>query len=271
MSSPIESLDTLLQDNGLNQINFHGTDYAWGFREDEPIIALITKQPPELAFQSAMSLYWASADYISKPWCLLLDVEIPPHQKGMLENLAIQYNIQQVDAEKLVNTAVTQLAKLGEILEAYIPENTDKPVKTLGESIKRWRSEKPFHEYNYKTDIQLGNLDVYKENGELVPSRKTIPLTATSGDNRIDGILPRLMDTDNGLFFDTEHRNLPMVFKIDTRKDEITLRFEADKSNIIEATAFWGLQKAFTMTKGLAFIEPNTGDILFNCVGVLND
>ncbi len=270
MPSPVESLDTFLLDNGLTRINFHGTSHAWGFRDDEPIIALITEQPPGLAFQSAMSLYWASADYISKPWCLLIDADIPLHQKELLENLATQYNIQQVNGENLVDTASLQLQKLVEILREYIPKDSDKPIETLGKSIKSWRSEKPFYENSYKIDIQTGNLDIYKENDELVPSRKTIPLTLSSSDKRIEGILPRLISIENGLLFETEHRNLPMVYKIDTGENRLVMRFEADKSNIIEATAFWGLQISFTVTKRLAFIEPNTGDILFNCVGVLN-
>lgn len=261
----VEELENYLISNGLTRIEFHGTDYAWGFRVNEPIIALITGQDAGMAFQSAMSLYWASADYISKPWCLLLDVaNVPRHQRGMLDNLARQYNIQLVVEDELLKTAVEQLNLLVSLLDVYIPD--DKSLKALGGSIKSWRSEKPAHEYSYNIPVETGNLDVYKENDELKPSRKTIPLTAISGDIRIEGILPRLMSTGDGLFFDTEHRNLPMVFNLKIGTESVlVMRFEADKANIIEASAFWGLHQAFEASKRLAFIEPNTGDILFNC------
>ena len=114
----------------------------------------------------------------------------------------------------------------------------------------------------------MGNLDIYKEKGELVPSRKTIPLTASTGKTRIEGILPRLISIKDGLFFDTEHRNLPMVFKlILCDSSRLVLRYEADKGNIVEATSFWSLYQCFFSTGRLAFIELNTGDILFSCEG----
>lgn len=271
MPNPVEELDQFLTDNGLTRIEFHGTDYAWGFRENEPIIALITGQDGGIAFQSAISLYWASADYISKPWCLLLDVaEIAPHQRAMLDNLASQYNIKLLTKNELIETASMQLSNLLSILDVYVPE--DKSVTALGEAIRNWRTEKTAHEYSYDIAIETGNLDVYKENDELTPSRKTIPLTTQSDNIRIEGILPRLISVEDGLFFDTEHRNLPMVFKLRISPEStLVTRFEADKSNIIEATAFWGLHHAFASSKRLAFIEPNTGDILFNCGRGLNE
>ncbi|MCW4012776.1 MAG: hypothetical protein NWF07_07265 [Candidatus Bathyarchaeota archaeon] len=273
MPNPIEELEQYLQENGLTRTEFHGTTYAWGFRENEPIIAYINEKDPGLAFQSIMSLYWASADYITKPWCLLVEAEnIPPHQKGMLDNLASQYNIQLVSEETLFSTARKQLDNLVGILNEYIPENSENPLKMLGESIKGWRQEKPAKEYSYKVKIETGNLDIYKENNELTPNRKTIPLTATSGNNRVESILPRLVEAGETLVFDTEHRNLPMVYKLIIGEDSrIITRFEADKGNIIEATGFWGLYHAFNASKRLAFIEPNTGDILFNCTRITDD
>lgn len=273
MPSPIEKLDNYLQEKGLTRTEFQGTSYAWGFRENEPIIASINEKAPGLAFQSIMSLYWASADYITKPWCLLIEAEnIPSHQRSMLDNLASQYNIQQVSENTLLDTATEQLDYLVSILKKYIPENTENPLKALGESIKNWRQEKPANEYSYKVKIETGNLDIYKENNELTPNRKTIPLTATSGKNRIESILPRLVEAEKNLVFDTEHRNLPMVYKLIIGEDSrLVTRFEADKGNIIEATGFWELYHAFNESKRLAFIEPNTGDILFDCTRIPDD
>jgi hypothetical protein len=175
-----------------------------------------------------------------------------------------------VTENELAETASMQLSNLISILDVYVPE--DKSVTALGEVIRNWRTEKPVHEYSYDVAIETGNLNVYKENDELTPSRKTIPLTAQSGDIRIEGILPRLINVENGLFFDTEHRNLPIVFKlIISTESKLVTRFESDKSNIIEASAFWGLHQAFEALKRLAFIEPNTGDILFNCGRGLNE
>ena len=111
------------------------------------------------------------------------------------------------------------------------------------------------------------NLEIYNENGELVPSRKTIPLTASSGKTRIEGVLPRLINIEAGLFFDTEHRNLPMVYQLSVGdSSRLVFRYEADKGNIVEASSFWRIYQCFLSTGRLAFIEPNTGDILFSCV-----
>ena len=270
MSTPIEKADQFLQENELDRIDFHETSYAWGFRENEPIIALIEGSDGGSVFQSVMGLYWASAEYIAKPWCLLLMVDnIPLPQMQMLEKLSKQYNIQQVSGETLLPIISSQLKKLTEILDEYIPENTSDPIKTLGESMRSWSAVKPVHEYTYHPEIEVGPLDLYRENGQLVPSRKTVPLIAASGEKRVEGILPRLMDIKNGLYFDTEHRNLPMVFRIRTGDEPMLVtRFEADKCNIVEATSFWSLHQDFKQTNRLAFIEPNTGDILFNCVRV---
>ena len=273
MPKPIEELEKYLQENGLTRIEFHGTSYAWGFRENEPIIALINEKDPGIAFQSIMSLYWASADYITKPWCLLIEAEnIPSHQRNMLDNLASQYNIKQVSEDTIFDTARKQLDYLIDILNEYIPENSERPLQDLGESIKNWRQEKPAKEYIYEAQIETGNIDIYKENNVLTPNRKTIPLTAISGDKRVESILPRLVEAEKNLVFDTEHRNLPMVFKLIIGEDSrLITRFEADKGNIIEAAGFWGLYHAFNESKRLAFIEPNTGDILFDCTRIADD
>ena len=272
MKPAVEELNSFLLGNGMKAIQFHGTDYAWGFREDEPIIALIVKSDGGEAFQAAMSVYWASAEYIAKPWCLFIIADVEPHQRQLLESLAKQYNIETVLTENLLSKAKEQLRRFTRILDVYIPEYSKDQLISLGESIKRWRDEKPVKEHSFKVQVETGNLDIYKENGELVPSRKTIPLTAKSGDSSIEGILPRLMSVDGGLYFDTEHRNLPMVFKLRVSdSSSLVLRFETDKSNLTEATSFWGLFKDFTRTNRLAFIEPNTGDILFSCVRELDD
>ena len=272
MISAVEELNSFLMGNGMEAISFHGTDYAWGFREDEPVIALIVKRDGSEAFQAAMSVYWASAEYIAKPWCLFIIADLEPHHRQMIENLARQYNIETKSPENLLSKTEIQLEKLTEILEAYIPEDSENQLLSLGDSIKRWREKKPVKERSFNIQVETGNLDVYRENGELVSSRKTIPLTTKSGDSSIEGVLPRLISVDEGLYFDTEHRNLPMVFKLRVSEaSTLVLRFEADKSNLIEATSFWSLFKKFTSMNRLAFIEPNTGDILFSCKRELVD
>ena len=146
------------------------------------------------------------------------------------------------------------------------------PISALRKSIKQWREKKPVHEYSYMVEVETGNLDIYRENGELVPSRKTIPLTVSTGKARIEGILPRLISIKEGLFFDTEHRNLPMVFRLEIGVlSRLVFRYEADKGNIMEATSFWFFYQCFLSTGKLAFIEPNTGDILFSCVRGLDE
>lgn len=264
MPSHIEEIDAYLQEKGMDRVEFHGIDQSWGFREGEPIIGVIGRR--ESAFQAAMSLYWASADFITKPWCLLLvDSGLHDQQKAMLDNLSRQHNIRMVSEDRLFTVIESQLDWLVKVLDVYIEYN-ENPINSLGESMKKWRTDKPAHEHSFRVDTETGKLDVYMENGELSPGRKTIPLTVTSDDARIEGVLPRLVSTENGLLFDTEHRNLPVVFKLQVAEDsELVMRFEADKSNIIEATVFWGLFNSFTVKNKLAFIAPNTGDTLFSC------
>ena len=273
MSSPIETIDHFLQQKGMIRIEFHGTDYSWGFRENEPVIAVIAEGDGGTAFQSAMSIYWASAEYIPKPWFLFISVDgVAPHHRQMLDNLAKQYNVQIVAIEELSESVEEQLERLLRILSVYVPEGSPDPIMDLGKSIKRWREEKPEHEYSFNVSTKTGNLDIYKENGDLVPSRKTIPLTASSNNARIDGILPRLISVNEWLLFDTEHRNLPMVFKLYIGdSSSLVLRFEADKGNIGESVSFWSLFQGFLSSGRLAFIEPNTGDILFSCVRGLDE
>ena len=123
--TPIQELDQYFADNGLDRIQFHGTEYAWGYRENEPIIALIYGQDPGMAFQTAMSLYWASADYISKPWCLIMDsATVAPPQRGMIGNLATQYNIQIASESELLDTVKTQSKKLIKLLKVYAPDGS---------------------------------------------------------------------------------------------------------------------------------------------------
>lgn len=265
----MDAVDKYLQEKGMDRIEFRGTDYSWGFRENEPVIAVIAEGDGGAAFQKIMSIYWASAEYIVKPWCLLISVDdIVPHHRQMIENLSSQFNIRMVPVEALLESVEEQLNFIIRILNVYVPEESGDPLIDLGESVRGWREEKPAHEYSFEVNIKTGNLDVYKEKDELIPSRKTIPLRVSAGDTHIDGILPRLVKADEGLFFDTEHRNLPMVFRIIIGdSSRIVLRFEADKGNMIEATSFWSLFHGFLSSGRLAFIEPNTGDILLSCEG----
>ena len=272
MPNDIKPIESLLLKNGLERIEFNGADYSWGFRENEPIISILFSQNDGTTYQKAMSLYWAAADYVSKPWCLFITIDhLAQSHMDLLINISKQYNIRLTKRNELLSSISIQLFTFTSILLEYIPPGSVNPLKELGESIKRWKEDKPVKEYNYEVNIKTGNLDVYKENETLASSRITIPLMVTANETRIEGILPRLVNVDNGLLFDTEHRNLPMVFRIkigDT--SELTLRFEADKSNMNEATIFWSLYQEFMRTNRLLFIEPNTGDTLFNCLRELD-
>jgi hypothetical protein len=269
MSQSLTELNKFFTGKGLEEINFNGVTHAWGYRDNEPVFALIKNKDGNVAFQNAMSLYWSSAEYITKPWCLVLVVDvIELHHRQMLENLSTQYNIQIIEnPDDLLPIVIVQLDRLTEILSHYIPAESNNKSRALGESISKWRSEKPVYKKKFRVEIMIGNLDIYKESGILAPSRRTVPLTATAGSISIKGVLPRLVGADEGLLFDTEHRNLPMVYQLFLGENmSLLLRFEADKSNLIEATCFWSLYSGFLSTNKLSFIEPNTGDMLFSCV-----
>ncbi len=263
MQDHIEEINSFLLHRGLESLEYSGLDYAWGWRLGEPVIALIETG----SLQSAMNLYWSSVDYITKPWCLLINGEkVPGHQQTFLEKLSHQYNILSVNPDEYLPSVKQQLIRLIKILGSYIPVDSRNPLMALGRSVKTWREKKPVNEYKYSVEIEVGNLDTYKVDGELVPSRKTIPLTIKSKKARIEGILARLVDTIPNLLFDTEHRNLPMVLRLRLGdRPQLLLRFEADKSNLIEATSFWRLHGEFIDTGKIEILENNTGKILFSC------
>ncbi|MBD3173467.1 hypothetical protein GF326_13480 [Candidatus Bathyarchaeota archaeon] len=263
MQDHIKEINSYLLHRGFEPLEYSVLDYAWGWRPEEPVIALIETA----SFQSAMNLYWSSAEYITKPWCLLINGDkVPSHQQILLEKLSRQYNIHSVNPEEYLPSVKQQLTRLVKILDTYIPDGSRNPLMDLGDSVKTWREMKPVNEYKYSVEIETGNLDAYKVDGELVPSRKTIPLTIRSNRAIIEGVLPRLVDTIPYPLFDTEHRNLPMVLRLRLGdRSQLSLRFEADKSNLLEATSFWRLHGEFIDTGKIEILENNTGKILFSC------
>jgi hypothetical protein len=252
--------------SGLELIPFHGVDQAWGYRENEPVFAFISDPADgSMVFQNAMSLYWATAEYISRPWCLFMITGAPmmPHHRLMLENLAVEYNIVILESSKqdeLLGLVKAQLASLTSIMHRYIESGAEKA--SLGESIREWKEQKPVLEEVTKVEVKIGDLTQYEQNGRLVPSRTTMPLTIQSGDSSIEGILPRLMKSEPLVFY-TEHRNLPIVFNLDLGEGTFTTRFEADKGNLIEASSYESLMTDFKRTGEISFTDQNTGETVF--------
>lgn len=257
-----------LTNNGLDLIPFHGVDQAWGYRENEPVFAFISDPSDgSMAFQNAMSLYWATADYISRPWCLIMSTEVPmmPHHRQMLENLAVEYNIKILESpsqDELLGLVKAQLTSLTSMMHRYMQPGAENPSVTFSESIRGWKEKKPVFEEVTNVGIKTGDLTQYEVDGHLVPSRTTVPLTVLSGDSSIEGILLRLIQAEPLVFF-TEHRNLPIVFNLDLGENTCTTRFEADKGNLIEASSYESLMTAFKRTGEISFTDQNTGKTVF--------
>jgi len=270
MSLPSDAAHAFLTSNGLVIIPFQCADAAYGFRENEPVFAFIQDEGDgSMAFQRAMSLYWATAEYISKPWCLIMVTGIPmmPHNKQMLDNLGALYNIRLLEAPQdgaLMEVVAEQLNQLTSVMQRYIDTDAPSPSASLGESIRSWKAEKPILEDVIPVEVEPGDLSMYEENGKMVPNRTTVPLTAKSGETEIEGVLPRLIQSEPHLVFYTEHRNLPSVFRLDLGDQTLTMRFEADKANLIEATSFESLVTAFKSKREITFSDPNTGLTVFN-------
>ncbi|MBT4425247.1 hypothetical protein HOC87_12930 [Candidatus Bathyarchaeota archaeon] len=270
MSLPSDDIHAYLSSNGLDVIPFKGTDLAYGYRENEPIFAFIVDGGNgSMAFQKAMGMYWATAEYISKPWCLVMVTALPmiPHNRQMLDNLGTQYNIQLLETPQknaLLNIFIDQLENLTSIMHRYLEHTESNPSLSLGESMRTWKSEKPALEDTFHVEIDRGDLSIYDENGKMVPNRTTVPLTVTSGEAEIEGVLLRLVQSEPHLVFYTEHRNLPSVFRLDLKDQILTMRFEADKANIIEATSFESLVSAFKLKNEIRFSDPNSGQTVFN-------
>ncbi len=258
-----------LINNGLELIPFHGVDQAWGYRENEPVFAFISDPSDgSMAFQNAMSLYWATAEYISRPWCLFMSTGAPmmPHHRQMLDNLSVEYNIMILESpsqDELLGLVKTQLSRLASTMKRYIKSDAKNPFLSFSESIRGWKDHKPVLEEVTKVEVKIGDLTQYEVDGHLVPSRTTVPLTVQSGDFSIEGILPRLILADPLVFY-TEHRNLPIVFKLDLGENTFTTRFEADKGNLIEASSYESLITAFKSTGEISFTDQNTGEKVFN-------
>jgi hypothetical protein len=262
-------LEDYLSSNGLRKIPFQKVDQAWGYRENEPVFAFIhDPSDGSTSFQNAISLYWATAEYISRPWCLVFSTETPmmSHHNQMLQKLAAQYRIivhESPSDEALLKSVNAQLSDLTRIMARYIDSNAENPLVSLGGSINEWKEKKPVLEEVTEVEIILGDLSQYEENGVLAPSRTTVPLSVQSGKALIEGVLPRLIQVDPVIFY-TEHRNLPIVFKLDICEGTFTSRFEADKSNLIEATNYESLITAFKSSGEVSFIDQNTGKNLFD-------
>jgi len=270
MTLPVDEISDYLTSNGLELIPFHGADSAYGYRENEPVFAFIADQGDgSMAFHKAMNLYWATAEYISKPWCLIMVTGTPmkPHNRQMLNNLSTQYNIRLIEEpreDEIMAEVQSQLDDLTAIMHRYVEDVSDKSA-SLGESMRLWKAEKPFLEDLFPVEAKLGNLSIYEKNDRMAPNRTTVPLTAVSGEAVIEGILPRLVQTESKLVFFTEHRNLPVVFKLELGEaPELTVRFEADKGNLIEATSFESLVTAIKSTGEISFNNPNSGESVFN-------
>jgi hypothetical protein len=270
MSLPSEAIHDYLTPNGLEVIPFQGADLAYGYRENEPVFAFIQDGGDgSMTFQKAMGLYWATAEYISKPWCLVMVTALPmmPHNRQMLDSLGAQYNIQLLEAPQdgaILEVVAQQLNHLISVMHRYIDPNASNPSVSLGDSIKTWKAEKPAIEDLIPVEIESRTLSIYEENGMMVPNRTTIPLNVTSGEAEIEGVLLRLIQSEPHLVFYTEHRNLPSVFRLDLGDQTLTMRFEADKANIIEATSFESLVTAFKSKREITFSDPNSGQTVFN-------
>ncbi|MCK5670787.1 hypothetical protein KAI10_05350 [Candidatus Bathyarchaeota archaeon] len=254
----------------MEVIRFQGADLSYGYRENEPAFAFIHDEGDgSMAFQKAMGLYWATAEYISKPWCLVMVTALPmlPHNRQMLDNLGVQYNIRLLEKPQngaILDVVTEQLAHLMSIMHRYIDDTSSNPSLSLGESMRTWKSENPALDDVVHVEIDRGELSIYEENGKMVPNRTTVPLTVTSGEAEIEGVLLRLIQSEPHLVFYTEHRNLPSVFRLDLGDQTLTMRFEADKANIIEATSFESLVTAFKSKREITFSDPNSGQTVFN-------
>ncbi len=270
MSLPSDEIHAYLTSNGLEVIPFQSADLSYGYRENEPVFAFIHDEGDgSMAFQKAMGLYWATAEYISKPWCLIMVTALPmmPHNRQMLDNLGAQYNIRLLEKPidgAILDVVTEQLAHLTSIMHRYVENNASYPSLSLRGSMRTWKSEKPALEDVVQVEIERGDLTIYEENGKMVPNRTTVPLTVTSGEAEIEGVLLRLVQSEPHLVFYTEHRNLPSVFRLDLGDQKLTLRFEADKANLIEATSFESLVTAFKSKHEITFSDPNSGQTVFN-------
>ena len=271
MALPSAEIHAYLTSNGLELIPFHGPDMAYGYRENEPVFAFIQDGGDgSMAFHIAMGLYWATAEYIRKPWCLVMVTELPMmfHNRQMLDNLGAQYNIRLLETPQdgaIIEVVTEQLGHLISIMHRYIDLNASNPSTSLGDSIRAWKAEKPVLEDVTPVEVERGNLSIYEEKGKMTPNRTTVPLTVTSGEAEIQGVLPRLVQSEPYLVFYTEHRNLPAVFRLDLGDTQtLTMRFEADKANLIEATSFESLVTAFKSKREITFSDPNSGLTVFN-------
>ena len=270
MTLPVDEISDYLASNGLGMIPFQGTYSAYGYRKNEPVFAFITDQGDgSNAFHNAMNLYWAPAEYISKPWALIMVTGTPmmPHNRQILNNLSTQYNIRLIEEpleDEVMTEIRSQLDNLTVIMHRYVEDISNKSA-SLGRAMRLWKAEKPVLVDVIPVEVKLGNLSIYEEKGRLGPNRTTVPLTVDSGDDVIEGMLPRLVKTEPNLVFFTEHRNLPVVLKLELGEDPVlTVRFEADKGNLIEATNFESLVTAIKSTGEILFNNPNSGESVFN-------
>ena len=137
MSLPSDEIHAYLTSNGLEVIPFQGADLYYGYRENEPVFAFIVDGGDgSMAFQKVMGLYWSTAEYISKPWCLVMVTALPmmPHNRQMLDNLGAQYNIPH--AAEIGVTVLTTITATCIFFEIIGPIMTKIALTKAGEIMK---------------------------------------------------------------------------------------------------------------------------------------
>lgn len=274
----LSQLQLLGEELGFTVTTLYGSDLSWCLRENEPVFTfIIDDQDGSRGYRETINKFWATADYIAKPWShhlILTHENLRKDQENMITALSSQFNIRvhsPVNLDQLRETLIIQVKEVAGLLKRYVMEEPS--IHGLKPGIEKWRTSKPRTDIKYKMTrhSSLETLEIYKETAEFTQSRKTPPLTAESNGAEMESILLRLVDVkDTALRFDTEHRNLPVFLElnIDTmnKKTLMFMGFEADKSNISQALSFERFVQNLDQTGKMKLVEPNTGTVVFDFI-----
>jgi len=240
----LDWLRELGEDHGFTVGSFMGADQVWLIRDGEPVFTFIVDDGDGgRGFMETLSLYWGSADYVSKPlyhFLMLAGGALNAKQGAMMGSLASQYRVRilaEPSKAKLGRIIDDDLARLTRVMRRYC----DGSVASLATSIRDWSKKSPVFSYSFRCEAayELGDLAVFGEGGSLKPSRRAVPCSVGANGVTLESVLPRLVDADSVLRFSTEHRNLPMTLEFQLGEgSSMMLRYEPSKGNLVQAYEF---------------------------------
>ncbi len=264
----LDWLRGLGEGHGFTVGGFMGADQAWLIRDGEPAFTFIVDDGDGgRGFMETLSLYWGSADYVSKPlyhFLVLAGGALNAEQGAMMGSLASQYRLRVLGGPSTVELGCIideDVARLIRVMHRYC----DGTILSLMESVRGWAERNPEFSEGFRCGAayEPGDLAIFSEGGSLKPSRRAVPCSLEAHGVALESVLPRLVEAGGVLRFSTEHRNLPMTLEFTLGEvSSLTLRYEPGKGNLVQAYEFEEWLAAATEHRDLKLVDSQSSRVL---------